>query len=207
MKASALCANAVKDDGSTYFKPYTIITRKGLKIAVIGIVEPKLTEQLPPQFWSGMTFTDGVEAAKKWIPIIKDTEKPDLIVGLFHAGVDYTYGGQNAYTPSNENPAQLIAEQVPGLDFVLVGHDHSGWDGQGWDPVNKKKIDVLDTNGKLVPIVGPTNAAKTVGKVVVTYTWDRVAKVYVKSIRTSLVPVEGVAADPSFNREIPAELR
>jgi 2',3'-cyclic-nucleotide 2'-phosphodiesterase/3'-nucleotidase len=198
MAAPAVCANAVKDDGTPYFNPYVIIKRAGLKIAVIGIVEPKLTEQLPPQFWSGMKIIDGVEACKKWVPIIQQKERPDLIVGLFHAGVDYSYGGQTATTPSNENPAQLIAEQVPGIDFVMVGHDHQGWDGQGWDIVQKKKAEVKGPNGNVVPMVGPVNAAKNVAKVVVSLKWDGKAKTWIKSYQTSLVPVEGVAADPAF---------
>jgi 2',3'-cyclic-nucleotide 2'-phosphodiesterase/3'-nucleotidase len=198
MKAPALCANAVKADGTPYFNPYTIIQRQGVKIAVIGIVEPKLTEQLPPQFWSGMTFIDGVEAVKKWVPIIQDKEKPDLIVGLFHAGVDYSYGGQSATTPSNENPAELIAQQVPGIDFVLVGHDHSGWDGQGWDVATKAKVDVKNPSGEIVKIYGPVNAAKNVAKVTVSLTWDKAAKAWKKAVTGSLVPVEGVAADPAF---------
>jgi 2',3'-cyclic-nucleotide 2'-phosphodiesterase/3'-nucleotidase len=198
MKAPALCANAVKADGTPYFNPYTIIQRQGVKIAVIGIVEPKLMEQLPPQFWSGMTFIDGVEAVKKWVPIIQDKEKPDLIVGLFHAGVDYSYGGQSATTPSNENPAELIAQQVPGIDFVLVGHDHSGWDGQGWDVATKAKVDVKNPSGEIVKIYGPVNAAKNVAKVTVSLTWDKAAKAWKKAVTGSLVPVEGVAADPAF---------
>lgn len=198
MTASVICANAVKDDGTPYFKPYTIIQRQGVKIAIIGIVEPKLTEQLPPQFWSGMKIIDGIEAVAKWVPIIQQKEKADLIVGLFHAGVDYSYGGQTAATPSNENPAQLIAEKVPGIDFVLVGHDHQGWDGQGWDVVTKKKADVKGPTGNIVPIFGPLNAAKNVAKVNVAMTWDRKAKAWTKSIKGSLVPVEGVAADPGF---------
>ena len=68
-----------------------------------------------------------IESAKSWIKEIKSNEKPDIIIGLFHAGVDYTYADQNADSYKNENAAQLIAEQVSGFDIVFVGHDHSGW--------------------------------------------------------------------------------
>ncbi len=46
-------------------------------------------------------------------------DKPDLMVGLFHSGVDYTYGNQNENTPCNENASQLIAERVEGFDIIL----------------------------------------------------------------------------------------
>jgi len=198
IKAPVVCANAVKDDGTTYFKPYTIIQREGLKIAVLGMVEPKLTEQLPPQFWAGMTFADMIQTAKKWVPIIQQSEKPDLLIGLFHSGVDYTQGGQNHDTPANENASQLVAEQVPGFDFIFVGHDHAGWDGKGWDPVSKQKIDVKNPNGQVVPLFGPVNAAKNIARVQVTLQWNKEAKAWKKTITGALVPVEGVSADGAF---------
>jgi 2',3'-cyclic-nucleotide 2'-phosphodiesterase/3'-nucleotidase len=198
IKAPAICANAVKSDGATYFKPYTIIRREGLKIAVLGMVEPKLTEQLPPQFWSGMTFADMIETAKKWVPIIQQKEKPDLLIGLFHSGVDYTQGGQNRDTPENENASQLVAEQVPGFDFIFVGHDHAGWDGRGWNPVAKQRIEVKNPEGRVVPIFGPVNAAKNVAEVKVTLVWNDDTKSWNKSISGGLVPVEGVPVDTAF---------
>ena len=198
IKAPAICANAVKDDGTTYFKPYTVIQREGLKIAILGMVEPKLTEQLPPQFWSGMTFADMVQTAKKWVPIIQQKEKPDLLIGLFHSGVDYTQGGQNRDTPANENASQLVAEQVPGFDFIFVGHDHAGWDGKGWDPATKQKVDVRNPDGQIVPLFGPVNAAKNVARVQVTMQWDKATKSWKKSVSGALVPTEGVPADPAF---------
>jgi len=198
IKAPVLCANAVKDDGTPYFTPYKVITRKGVKIAILGMITPKIPDWLPPQFWTGMKFQDMVECAKKWVPIIQEKEKPDLLVGLFHAGVDYSYGGVAADTPLNENAAQLVAQTVPGFDMIFAGHDHAGWDGMGWDPVAKKKVEVKDPNGKTVYIYGALNAAKSVPIVDVTLTWNAETKAWTKAIAGSLVSVEGVAADPAF---------
>jgi 5''-nucleotidase/2'',3''-cyclic phosphodiesterase and related esterases len=198
IQAPALCANAVKEDGTPYFKPYAIVERSGVKIAFLGMVEPKLVEQLPPQFWSGIKFLDMVETAKKWVPIIQQKEQPDLIVGLFHSGVDYSYGGQTKDTVGNENAAELVAQAVPGFDFIFVGHDHMGWDGQGWDPVAKKKIDVLDPNGKVVPLVGAKNGATGIGYAKIDLTWNKAAKKYDKKISTLVVPTDDIAADPAF---------
>jgi 2',3'-cyclic-nucleotide 2'-phosphodiesterase / 3'-nucleotidase len=198
VKAPALCANAVKADGTPYFKPYAIVERSGVKIAFLGLVEPKLIEQLPPQFWSGITFVDMVETAKKWVPIIQQQEKPDLIVGLFHSGLDYSFGGQTKDTPLNENAAELVAQNVPGFDFIFVGHDHMGWDGQGWDPATKKKIDVVDPSGKVVPLVGAKNGATGLGYAKVDLTWNKASKKYDKRISTQLVSTDDIAADPAF---------
>jgi len=50
-----LAANAVSTaSGEPYFKPYTIIRKGDLKIAVFGLVTPSIPEWLPPQLYSGM---------------------------------------------------------------------------------------------------------------------------------------------------------
>ncbi len=201
LQASVLCANAVNPDGSPYFTPYKIIERQGVKIAILGLVTPKIPDWLPPQFWTGMQFEDMVVSAKKWVPIIMEKEKPDVLVGLFHSGVDYTYGGTTKTTPNNENAAQLVAEQVPGFDIVFVGHDHSGWDGMGWDPVAKKKVEVKDPNGKTVYIYGSLASAQAEPVVNLMMSWNKDTKSWSKMVRGALVPMKGVAADPAFVAE------
>lgn len=200
VKAPMICANINKEGtDEPYFPPYAIITRQGVKIAVLGMIEPKITEQLPKAFWEGMEVLDMVETAKRWVPIILEKEKPDLLIGLFHAGVDYTYGGQTKATPKNESASQLIIEQVAGFDLVFVGHDHAGWEGKGYNPETKAKdVAVMDPTGKVVPIYGALSGAQNVAVVDVTMTWDKEAKTWKKDIAGSLVPLKGVAADPAF---------
>jgi len=198
ISAQVLCANAIGDDGLPYFTPYTTIERSGLKIAILGMITPKIPDWLPSQFWSGMTFQDMVECAKIWVPRIMENEKPDVLIGLFHAGVDYSYGGTTANTPNNENAAQLVAERVPGFDMIFVGHDHQGWEGLGWDPAKKARALVYDPNGKLVPIFGAVNGAKNAAVVEMTLTRDSPNQAWDKSISGELVPIEGVATDTVF---------
>lgn len=92
-----LAANIVRtSDGKPYFKPYTMIERAGVRIAVLGLITPSIPNWLPEKIWKGMEFQDMIESAKKWVKEIKLREQPDMIIGLFHAGVDYTYAGQTA---------------------------------------------------------------------------------------------------------------
>jgi 2',3'-cyclic-nucleotide 2'-phosphodiesterase/3'-nucleotidase len=197
ISAPIICANAVKDDGSPYFSPYTVVTKQGVKIAILGMITPKIPDWLPPTFWTGMTFEDMVVTAKKWVPIIMETEKPDVLIGLFHAGVDYTYGGTTKTTPNNENAAQLVAEQVPGFDMIFAGHDHQGWDGLGYDPVTKKRVVVQDPNGKRVYIYGSLAGASKVPVVYLTMT-KNAAGGWVKTVVGDLVDVAPAKADPAF---------
>ena len=118
-----LAANAVyKKSGEPYFKPYTIINRNGLKVAILGMVTPAIPTWLPEELYKGMEFLDMVETARKWMPVIK-AEHPDLIVGLFHSGWDRS---EIKIVPGNtmENGSAAVAYNVPGFDVIFNGHDH-----------------------------------------------------------------------------------
>ncbi len=120
-----LAANAVhKETKEPYFEPYTILKRKGVKIAILGLITPSIPKWLPEKIWEGIDFEDMIVAAHKWVTKIKATENPDVIIGLFHSGVNYKYNNQTAETYKNENASLLIAQQVPGFDIIFAGHDH-----------------------------------------------------------------------------------
>ena len=157
--------------GENYFQPYTIINKQGLKIAVLGLITPAIPQWLPPNIYSGIEFEDMVESAEKWVKIIKENEHPDLLIGLFHAGVNYNYNGENETTYKNENASKLVAERVSGFDAILVGHDHAGWN-----------FKVANQDGDSVLVVGPTSRARNVAvaKFVMSYNpntanWTRVS--------------------------------
>lgn len=115
LAANAIDVNTVKP----YFKPYTIIEKEGIRIAVFGMVTPAIPNFLPPELYSGMEFNDMVETAKKWMPVIKK-EKPDIIVGLFHSGWDRN----GKYIRNSENGSASVAYNVPGFNIIFTGHDH-----------------------------------------------------------------------------------
>ena len=119
-----LAANAIdiKTD-KPYFKPYQIIEKEGIKIAVFGLVTPAIPNWLPQELYSGIEFKDMVETARKWMPVILN-EKPDLVVGLFHSGWDRTGGKLQNTDNLNENGSATVAYNVPGFNIIFNGHDH-----------------------------------------------------------------------------------
>lgn len=140
-----LAANAVnRQTNEPYFKPYTTIQRNGIKIAVLGLITPAIPQWLPEKIWEGMRFDDMIETAQNWVKKIRETEQPDLLIGLFHAGVNYNYNDENEFTYKNENASKLIAEKVAGIDVIFVGHDHEGWNFKTRNP-NGKEVLVLGT--------------------------------------------------------------
>jgi 2',3'-cyclic-nucleotide 2'-phosphodiesterase/3'-nucleotidase len=182
-----LAANAVKPDGSPYFTPYVILNRAGLKIAVIGLITPWIPNWLPQQFWTGMVFEDMVSSAAKWIKVVREKEKPDMVIGLFHSGIDFTYGGQTETTPNNENGSLLVATKVPGFDLILTGHDHAA---------NNKVV--KDPEGKDVYIFGGQNAGRNVAYVTATLTWNAAGSKWDKTIKGEIKPLTGTPADAKF---------
>jgi len=119
-----LAANAIDiKTAKPYFKPYQIIEKEGIKIAVFGLVTPAIPNWLPQELYSGIEFKDMVETARKWMPVILN-EKPDLVVGLFHSGWDRTGGKLQNTDNLNENGSATVAYNVPGFNIIFNGHDH-----------------------------------------------------------------------------------
>lgn len=183
-----LAANAVDTRSrEPYFPPYTILQKQGIKICVLGLITPAIPNWLPEKIWQGMRFDDMVEAARAWVQIIREKEKPDVLIGLFHSGVEYTYGGATADTPKNENASRLVAERVPGFDIVFAGHDHHGWNFTTHGP-----------DGKSVALLGARAHAADVAVATVQMTFDREKKSWQKNIRGEIVEMKQFAPDSTF---------
>lgn len=184
-----LSANAVNTvTEQPYFKPYTTVERGGVKIAVFGLITPAIPKWLPEKIWSGIRFDDMIETANKWVKKIRETEQPDLMIGLFHAGIDYTYGGENENSYRNENASKLIAEKVAGFDLIFVGHDHAGWNFKTKNP-----------NGKDVLVLGTNANAQNVAVASYTLKYDKMCMIYDKEeISGELVSMKNYFPDPDF---------
>lgn len=104
-----------------YVKPYIIVERSGVKVAIIGLLTPAIPNWLNEALWKGLRFEEMVNAARYWVNYVKEKEQPDVICGLFHSGWD---GG--IVTPSyDEDATKKIAETVEGFDIIFFGHDHT----------------------------------------------------------------------------------
>lgn len=122
VKCPMLGANVIDDNsGKPYFEPYTIIERQGAKIAIIGMLSPAIPNWLANRLWSGMHFEEMVSAAKRTMDYIRQNEKPDVVIGLFHSGKE---GGITTDSYA-ENASLEVAKKVDGFDVVFFGHDHT----------------------------------------------------------------------------------
>lgn len=132
-----------------YLKPYTILKRGGARIAIIGLLTPAIPNWLGENLWSGLRFEEMVSSARQWMRVVKEQEKADIVIGLFHSGKD---GGIT--TPHyKEDAALAVAREVPGFDVVFFGHDHTRYADA-----------VTNSEGKLVASLDPANNAMSVAQ-------------------------------------------
>ena len=144
--------------GKPYVKPYIILNKEGVKVAVLGMLTPAIPNWLTENLWSGLKFEDMVTNAKKWMKYIQENEHPDVVIGLFHSGKD---GGIK--TADYEEDASIrVAKEVPGFDMVLFGHDHT-----------RCNENVVNAEGKKVLCLDPANNAISVADAEITLTLDK----------------------------------
>jgi len=119
-----LSANIYKEDGTNYFTPYIVKTVAGVKVGILGLTTKNIPNWEVPANIKGLVFKDTVEEAQKWVKILKDTEKVDLVVLLAHEGFEKDIDTGKDLGTSIENQAYAIATTVPGIDVMLTGHTH-----------------------------------------------------------------------------------
>ena len=110
------------------FPPYVIKKyrvakgSKPLKIGILGLVTPGVAIWDKANVEGRMEFPGLVEQAAKYVPELKK-KGCDLVIVSAHSGAD-TSSSYGDALPYPENAASLVAEQVPDIDAILVGHAH-----------------------------------------------------------------------------------
>jgi len=182
-----LAANAINvKTGKPYFKPYHIIEKEGIKIAVFGLVTPEIPNWLPPELYSGIEFRDMVETAKLWMPVILN-EKPDLVVGLFHSGWDMSREQFQKSNHLGENGSASVAYNVPGFDIVFNGHDHK--------LANEKFVNSI---GDTVLILNGSSKSEKIAQADITFTSRKIKGKRQKKITGQIVNVADFKPDTEF---------
>ena len=125
-KMPVLAANVIDEaTGEPYFTPYIILNRDDFKIAVLGLLTPYVVTWVPDRLRPGLRFEQLEASAEKWVKLIQEKEKPDLMVGLFHSGYEPMVQNLPPDHPlGRENATKWVAENVPGFDIIFYGHDH-----------------------------------------------------------------------------------
>ena len=154
-------------------KPYSVHYKDGVKICVIGMLTPAIPHWLNKPIWKGMEFEEMTACARKWVKYIKEHEKPDLIFGLFHSGLN---GGIKT-DEFEEDATEAVAKEVPGFDIIFFGHDHQ---------VHNEWI--TNKEGQQVLIIDPSCYVKNIAEAVLELT-IKDGKLVKKDIKGEIVSV------------------
>lgn len=90
-----------------WVKPYTTVTRNGIRVGIIGAIGEGLTNSILSTNVKGLTFDDPTEHVKKYSTLLKE-KGADIILYLLHDDLD------------NVDPS--LANYV---DVIFGGHSHS----------------------------------------------------------------------------------
>ena len=158
-----ISANVVKaGTDEPYFKPYVVVERSGVKIGILGLTSLVVKKVEKPSNLEGVDLIDPVETAKKYVDILRNEEKVDVVILAGHSGLEYDPETKTYSTREYpENFIYNVVDKVPGIDAVLSGHDHS----------ELAKV-ITTSSGAKIPVVQPSSWGKAVGRIDLTLVKD-----------------------------------
>ena len=175
------CKNGPANPQNVYdgLKPYSVHYKEGVKICILGLLTPAIPNWLNKSIWKGMEFEEMASSARKWVKYVQETEHPDLLIGMFHSGLN---GGIKT-AEYEEDATETIAKEVPGFDLIFFGHDHQ---------VHKEWI--TNKAGKKVLCLDPSCNVKNVAEAEIELTYKN-GHLVKKDIKGDIVSVENESID------------
>ena len=165
--------------GKPYLKPYALFVRDGVKIAVIGMLTPTIACWLNEKTWEGLAFEEMVSSSRKWVKYVREVERADLVIGLFHSGKENGL----VLNGMEEDATARVAREVPGFDIIFYGHDHQ---------VHNEWI--KNTAGQKVLTLDPSCWARNVADAQVSLTYEN-GRLKKKDIKGDIVSMRNEQVD------------
>ena len=142
-----VCCNIVEEETGNVWpplKPYIVKEVQGIRIGFTGVCTVGTKYMSFPENVKGLDFLPEIPSLQKWVDRLRQEEKVDLVVALTHTGLPYdreegyrdlqktTYQEVEKRGYAN---AMEIAHFVHGIDILLSGHIHKGYQMPWEDPV------------------------------------------------------------------------
>jgi len=119
-----LAANAFSPNGRHAFTSWKIITRQGVKIAIVGGTTPG------SNIWDRDNLAGHI-VVRDILPAIRESVKEaraagaDVVIVLLHSGLNEPSSYDTVSTKvASENVSARVAREVPGIDLIVYGHSH-----------------------------------------------------------------------------------
>ena len=114
---SIVCSNLYnKQTGKRAFEPYKIVTKDGIKIAIIGGITKETETSVSPKYIQDYEFKDLTNEINSIANQIKQEKLADVTIALIHEGDK----GDNATGPVFD-----LANKLQNVDAVFGGHSHT----------------------------------------------------------------------------------
>jgi 2',3'-cyclic-nucleotide 2'-phosphodiesterase/3'-nucleotidase len=117
-----LSANTLGADGRPAFDPYAVKTLAGVRVGILGLTTAS-AGAASPTLVETVSFEDPGAAARRWVPVLREQEKADLVVVVIHEGLPRGDTAAREDRRGRPEPIHAIAD-VPGVDLILMGHTH-----------------------------------------------------------------------------------
>ena len=123
-------------------KDYITLKRNGLKIGIFALGAP-MKGLVSNHNCEGVKFLDPTETAQKYVKLLRQQEKCDVVICLSHLGWKIS-----------EYPDQQFIREIDGCDLVLGGHTHTYMPTLEYAPDKTGRMIPDDQNGKHGVFVG-----------------------------------------------------
>jgi 5'-nucleotidase/UDP-sugar diphosphatase len=126
LRSAALAANLRERPSGrrpSWARPDTVVSRRGVRIAVLGLCNPHTPTLTLARNVASFTFEDDSATAAPLAGTLRRGARADVVVGLAHAPATMDSSGRIA-----GDLARLA--RVPGVDLWLGGHSHTRVNGE-----------------------------------------------------------------------------
>lgn len=152
IRVPVLCGNLIDHSNKNKIghQAYVVKDYPGLRVGILGLI----TKYIP--HWESATnikdfeFLSPIETAKKYIPILKEKEKCDLVIVSYHGGFEKDLEtGLPIENLTGENEGYGLLDTNLDMDVLLTGHQHR----------------IMKDKFKNIPILQPGFGASHLGRV------------------------------------------
>jgi 2',3'-cyclic-nucleotide 2'-phosphodiesterase/3'-nucleotidase len=119
-----LGTNVYRPDGTRKFQDWSLSSRRGIRIAIVGATTPGSMVWDRDNLAGRLVIRDIVPEVGASVRSARGAGA-DVVVVALHSGLDEpsSYDTVSAPIPS-ENVAARVAREVPGIDVIVYGHSH-----------------------------------------------------------------------------------
>jgi 2',3'-cyclic-nucleotide 2'-phosphodiesterase (5'-nucleotidase family) len=143
MTSSSIIAGNIYHHGTSdpAYEPYIMREFDGVNVAIVGLTTPGSAVWDRFSVEGILDFGDGVEAATRYVGEVREAGA-DVVIILAHTGL----AGTTSYTVEGigmENFGRAVAETVPGIDLMVLGHTHRVTEGEYVQGPGGKRVGII----------------------------------------------------------------